>query len=281
MVDTTSYLRVTIMESAAQRPQIVNRAQASTFPAHARVPVVSDVWMPDSVATKPLPASTGEPSWQPALDELRRRGVNGAPVAVATRACEIVLASVLLILTLPLLLLVTLIVKFDSPGPAVFRQIRVGRNGHLFHFAKFRTLYVDARERWPELYAYRYTADEMAQFHFKLKNDPRVTRVGRWLRKSTLDELPNLWNVLLGDVALVGPRPEIPEMLPYYDHQTLTKFSVRPGVTGLAQVRGRGDLSFRDTVELDVEYVRTRSLRLDVEILLRTLICTVLRRGAF
>jgi lipopolysaccharide/colanic/teichoic acid biosynthesis glycosyltransferase len=85
----------------------------------------------------------------------------------------------------------------------------------------------------------------------------------------------------VGDVALVGPRPEIPEMLPYYDDRTLAKFSVRPGVTGLAQVRGRGDLSFRDTVALDVEYVHTRSLRLDIEILVRTLVCTVLRKGAF
>jgi lipopolysaccharide/colanic/teichoic acid biosynthesis glycosyltransferase len=120
------------------------------------------------------------------------------------------------VLTLPLMLLVALIVRLDSPGPVVFRQVRIGRNGRLFRFAKFRTLYVDARERWPHLYAYRYTADEVAALHFKLRNDPRVTRVGRWLRTSTLDELPNLWNVLVGDVALVGPRPEIPEMLPSF-----------------------------------------------------------------
>jgi lipopolysaccharide/colanic/teichoic acid biosynthesis glycosyltransferase len=208
-------------------------------------------------------------------------GTGAPPVSPFVRATEILLAATLLLLTLPLMLIIAVIVKLDSPGPAVFRQIRLGRHGQLFRFAKFRTLYVDARQRWPELYAYRYTPDEVAALYFKLKNDPRVTRVGRWLRKSTLDELPNLWNVLVGEVALVGPRPEIPEMLPYYTAETLAKFSVRPGVTGLAQVRGRGDLSFRDTVALDVEYVHTRSLKLDVDILARTLCCTLLRKGAF
>lgn len=273
------------MESTAQRPHIVNRAQAAGFPAATPAPALKGRgWNRRSQtnpATRPAAIPADEPSWQPVLDELHRRGVNAEPIAMATRAIEIVVAGILLVLTLPLMLLVALIVRLDSPGPVVFRQVRIGRNGRLFRFAKFRTLYVDARERWPHLYAYRYTADEVAALHFKLKDDPRVTRVGRWLRTSTLDELPNLWNVLVGDVALVGPRPEIPEMLPYYDSRTLAKFSVRPGITGLAQVRGRGDLSFRDTVEFDVEYVRTRSLGLDIEVLARTFMCTVLRKGAF
>lgn len=227
------------------------------------------------------PAPPESAPWQPILERLQRRGAGAPPVPRVMRAVEIVLAAMLLALTLPLMLAIALLVKLDSPGPAVFRQKRVGRNGVIFRFAKFRTLYVDAPQRWPELYAYRYTADEVAALHFKLKNDPRVTRVGRWLRKSTLDELPNLWNVLVGDVALVGPRPEIPEMLRYYDEVGLTKFSVRPGVTGLAQVCGRGDLSFRDTVACDVDYVRRRSIALDIEILVRTFVCTILRKGAF
>ncbi|MDQ3148344.1 MAG: sugar transferase [Chloroflexota bacterium] len=222
-----------------------------------------------------------DPSWQAILEELQRRGASSPPVSRLQRLVEIPVAAVLLILTFPLMLLIALLVRLDSPGPTVFRQIRVGRNGRLFRFAKFRTLYVDARQRWPHLYAYRYTADEVAALHFKLKDDPRVTRAGRWLRKSTLDELPNLWNVLVGDVALVGPRPEIPEMLPYYDTEALAKFSVRPGVTGLAQVSGRGDLNFRDTVAYDLAYVRQRSWHLDLEVLTRTVICTVLRKGAF
>lgn len=267
------------MESTVERTQVVHRPRTG-FPAAAPVQLRTRR-TPTSDAPQPASLPAAEPSWQPVLDELRRRGEHSPPISFAVRALEIAVASVLLVLTLPLMLLVALIVRLDSPGPVVFRQVRIGRDGRLFRFAKFRTLYVDARERWPHLYAYCYTADEVAALHFKLKNDPRVTRVGRWLRKSTLDELPNLWNVLVGDVALVGPRPEIPEMLPYYDDRTLAKFSVRPGVTGLAQVRGRGDLSFRDTVALDVEYVHTRSLRLDIEILVRTLVCTVLRKGAF
>jgi lipopolysaccharide/colanic/teichoic acid biosynthesis glycosyltransferase len=270
------------MESTAQPPTIAQRATAVSVPALKRRPTTTvGARSPRARTPEAFSPSVDEPSWQPVLDELHRRGLGRAPIAVSTRIFEVVFAGVMLVLTLPLMALVALIVRLDSPGPIVFRQNRIGRDGRLFKFAKFRTLYVDARERWPHLYAYRYTADEVAALHFKLKDDPRVTRVGRWLRKSTLDELPNLWNVLTGDVALVGPRPEIPEMLPYYDDVTLAKFSVRPGVTGLAQVRGRGDLSFRDTVDLDVEYVRTRSLRLDVEILLRTVICTVLRKGAF
>jgi exopolysaccharide production protein ExoY len=219
--------------------------------------------------------------WRPILD-LLQAGADGAKEGSRlVRVIEVIVAGGLLILLSPLLLLIGIIVKLDSPGPAVFRQVRIGRHGQLFRFAKFRTLYVDARERWPELYAYQYTPEQVAALHFKLKNDPRVTRVGRWLRKSTLDELPNLWNVLTGEVALVGPRPEIPEMLPYYTAADLAKFSVRPGITGLAQIGGRGDLSFRDTVALDVDYVRRRNLWLDVEILARTVRCTVLRKGAF
>lgn len=225
--------------------------------------------------------SFGVPSWQPVLDALQRRVSVATPISRVQRLIEVVFAALLLVLTLPVMLVIAVIVKLDSPGPAIFRQIRVGQNGRLFRFAKFRTLYEDARQRWPDLYAYSYTADQVAELHFKLKDDPRVTRSGRWLRKSTLDELPNLWNVLVGDVALVGPRPEIPEMLPYYDQEGLAKFSVRPGVTGLAQVRGRGDLSFLDTTSFDLEYVRTRSWRLDCEVLARTVLCTLLRKGAF
>ena len=262
---------------SSERMNVLERGRAAMSSSAG---VVADRWIQPSVANAP-DAQVERPDWYDVLDELQHRGQGSRAVPWLLRACEIVVASLMLVLTLPVMLAVAAIVRLDSPGPVIFRQVRVGRNGRLFRFAKFRTLYVDARKRWPHLYAYRYTAEEVAQFHFKLKDDPRVTRVGRWLRKSTLDELPNLWNVLTGEVALVGPRPEIPEMLPYYNDETLAKFSVRPGVTGLAQVRGRGDLSFLDTVALDVEYVRTRGLRLDIEILVRTLVCTVLRKGAF
>jgi lipopolysaccharide/colanic/teichoic acid biosynthesis glycosyltransferase len=190
-------------------------------------------------------------------------------------------AAAVLAMSLPALALVGLAVRIDSPGPVLFRQVRVGRGGRLFRFVKFRTFAADARERFPELYSYCYTPQEIEQLYFKMPNDPRLTRIGEWLRRTTLDELPNLWNVVNGDMALVGPRPEIPEMLPYYREEHLPKFSVPPGVTGLAQISGRGRLKFLETAALDAEYALNRSLRLDVRILVRTIWLIVSRDGAF
>jgi lipopolysaccharide/colanic/teichoic acid biosynthesis glycosyltransferase len=198
------------------------------------------------------------------------------------RFIEITIALLALIISAPIILLVALIIRRGTPGSVIFKQTRVGKGEVPFRFVKFRTLYDDARQRWPDLYAYQYTESELDDgFKFKLWNDPRVTPQGQWLRKSTLDELPNFWNVLTGDMALVGPRPEIPDMLPYYRGEARLKFKVRPGVTGLAQISGRGRLSFRDTVRLDVEYVKNRSLFLDIKILALTLYKMVTRDGAF
>jgi len=205
----------------------------------------------------------------------------GAFSCAVQRFFEISLALVAIILSAPAILAVGLIIWRGTPGPVLFRQMRLGKDARPFRFTKFRTLYADARQRWPELYAYNYTDREIENFTFKIKHDPRVTPQGVWLRKSTLDELPNFWNVLTGEMALVGPRPEIPEMLRYYKGEGLLKFKVRPGVTGLAQVSGRGGLSFKETVRLDVEYVKTRSLWLDVKILAKTAIRIITREGAF
>ena len=179
----------------------------------------------------------------------------------------------------PVMLIVAAIVKLDTPGPALFRQTRVGLGGRHFTFYKFRTLYADARERFPELYAYRYTPEQIQALQFKRERDPRVTPAGRWLRKSTLDELPNFWNLLKGEIALVGPRPEIPEMVPHYLPWQLAKFSVKPGITGLAQTHGRGKLAFQRTIDYDLKYVQTRSVLLDIRIIFRTI--RMLFDGAF
>ena len=213
--------------------------------------------------------------------EAARPSISVGEVSLATRLLEIVVASIALLVTSPLMLLTALVIKFGTPGPALFRQDRVGANFKLFRFVKFRTLYADARKRFPELYAYRYDDEQLKALKFKVEDDPRVTPQGKWLRRSTMDELPNFWNVLTGDMALVGPRPEIPEMLPYYRGNMLLKFSVRPGITGLAQISGRGRLGFHETVEYDVEYVRRRSFAFDVKILFRTLWLILVRDGAF
>jgi len=213
-----------------------------------------------------------------------------------------VAALVCLAMSVPILCVLAFVIKLETRGPAIFRQTRVGMNrrrsrggsgpagverrnrdigGRPFTFYKFRTMYCDARERFPELYRYRYTDEQIQSLYFKMADDPRLTPFGRWLRSTTLDELPNFINVLTGDMCFVGPRPEIPEMVKYYRGAQRLKFSVKPGVTGLAQVSGRGLLSFEDTVARDLEYVRTRSLSTNLWILFQTLKVTVLRIGAF
>jgi lipopolysaccharide/colanic/teichoic acid biosynthesis glycosyltransferase len=227
-------------------------------------------------------AAGAPPSVEEALAAAARAEAPPRPwyYAPAKRAADVVLASCLLVLTAPLIGLLALVIRLDSKGPAVFRQQRVGKYGELFWFRKFRTMYVDARERFPHLYAYDYTPDEIDSLYFKLAYDPRCTRVGRWLRRTSLDELPNLLNVIKGEMTLVGPRPEIPEMLPFYGPEQLCKFAVTPGMTGLAQVSGRNILRFVETNAKDVEYVAHRSLRFDAAILVRTIWVVVLMIGA-
>ncbi len=222
--------------------------------------------------------------------------------ATVRRSLDIVISFVALIVSAPLMLMIAIMIKLDSPGPALFRQIRMTGNrrasspsrmpagstdqrvvqfaGRPFRFYKFRTMYVDARERFPELYAYKYSSEEIKSIKFKVDDDPRVTRVGRWLRKTSLDELPNFWNVLKGDMTLCGPRPEIPEMSPYYSQRQLRKFDVTAGLTGPAQVGGRADLSFQETADIDAAYVDSRSLRGDMMILWKTVLAVVTARGA-
>lgn len=222
------------------------------------------------------------------------------------KAGEFIISLIGIVLSLPIMALITLIIKIDSPGPAIFKQVRIGKNwrgngpqtpkknarfcqenrkrdlgGRPFVFYKFRTMYVDAREKFPDLYRYEYSPEEIKTFYFKVPDDPRLTRFGRHLRKTTLDELPNLINVLKGDMSLVGPRPEIPEMLKYYRSEQRKKFQVKPGVTGLSQVRGRGLLGFQETQKLDVKYIEKKTLWLDFKIIVKTLKVTFLRIGAF
>lgn len=217
-----------------------------------------------------------------ALDHLGRRRVGlASPVSLAQRAVEMTVAAFALLVTSPIMLLFAILIRLGTPGPALFFQDRLGLDRKPFRFVKFRTLYADARQRFPHLYAYQYDSEELKDLKFKVVNDPRVTPQGAWMRRSTMDEVPNFWNVLTGDMALVGPRPEIPEMLVYYKGEMLQKFTVRPGITGLAQISGRGRLGFYETVNLDVEYVKRRSLLLDLKIVLLTVYKMITQEGAF
>ncbi len=142
-------------------------------------------------------------------------------------------------------------------------------------------MYHDARSRFPEYYAYKYSFENFHSQFPTILEDPRVTRVGRILRRLSLDELPNLWSVIVGDMSLVGPRPEAPEVLQYYSPEEMTKFTLKPGITGLAQISGRGLLNWGETLALDLEYVRTRSIALDLKIILLTVKRVLTRHGAF
>jgi len=182
-----------------------------------------------------------------------------------------------LLVLLPLLVGLALAVRVTSPGPAIFKQTRVGRGGEEFCVWKFRSMYADAEARLEEL-RHRNEHDGVL---FKVKDDPRVTPLGKQLRKYSLDELPQLVNVLLGQMSLVGPRPPLPSEVSQYVGHTRRRLLVKPGITGLWQVSGRSDLSWEDTVRLDLQYVENWSLGLDLSILARTVLTVVKGSGAY
>lgn len=188
---------------------------------------------------------------------------------------------VLLLLAMPVMILICLIIMLDSKGSLIFSQVRIGKNRKRFVFYKFRTMYLDARAQYPNLYRYKYSSKEVKLIKFKIENDPRLTNFGRYIRRTSLDELPNLINVIKGEMSLIGPRPEIPEMLPYYRQDQLVKFSVKPGITGIAQTEGRGYLTLQETIKCDIKYVKNQSLLLDLRILFKTVLIVLRGTGAF
>lgn len=196
------------------------------------------------------------------------------------RWMDLVCAVILLVLLSPLMALIALAIHLDSPGPAIFRQKRVGQWGKEFVMFKFRSMYADADEEVHRQFAKKYvngltskTASSSASGHvlYKPSGDGRITRVGKWLRRTSLDELPQLWNVLKGEMSLVGPRPAVPYEVEEYSEWHLQRLAVPPGLTGLAQISGRSGLTFEKIVRLDLEYIEKRSLALDALILLKTI----------
>jgi len=189
------------------------------------------------------------------------------------RAC----AALALTVISPVLLIIAVLVRITSSGPVIFRQVRVGRDGNVFTVYKFRTMVVDAEHRLGELWSH----NESNEVLFKLRTDPRVTRVGRFLRRFSLDELPQLANVVLGDMSLVGPRPALPSETERWGRSTARRLLVKPGITGLWQVSGRSDLSWEDSVRLDLYYVENWSFAGDIQILWKTLSAVFSSRGAY
>lgn len=196
---------------------------------------------------------------------------------IAKRALDIVGAALLLLILAPALILLAVLIKLDSRGPIIFRQTRLGRNGAPFTFLKFRGMVADAEARKADL-ATQNDADGPL---FKMRNDPRVTRVGRFIRKTSLDELPQLWNVLRGAMSLVGPRPPIPEEVAQYTPAQRDRLLAKPGMTGLWQVSGRSNVTFTEMVRLDFQYLERWSIWLDLKILLLTAIVVCRGDGAY
>lgn len=200
------------------------------------------------------------------LVELRRTPLDGWG-RVVKRFIDLVGAVMGLVLLSPLFAVVAFLIAWDSPGPIFFRQQRIGRHQQPFRITKFRTMVKDAEERKQEL----LPMNERAGPLFKMRNDPRVTRVGRILRKTRIDELPQFWNVLWNDMSLIGPRPHLPEEISRYRREHRKLFTLKPGMTGLAQVTGSSDLSFEEEATLDIQYIEQWNLKLDLQILLKTL----------
>jgi lipopolysaccharide/colanic/teichoic acid biosynthesis glycosyltransferase len=201
---------------------------------------------------------------------------------IACRALDVVVSLLALVVLAPLLLVVAIVIRLDSAGPALFRQERWGRGASKFVVNKFRTMYVNTPNDEHVAYVQSLIEGdaERKQELFKLVADERVTRFGRILRKSSLDELPQLINVLLGQMSLVGPRPCLDYEVEKYPPHAFGRFAVKPGITGLWQIGGRSELCFDEMIALDLEYARRASFWLNVKILLRTLPVVLLARGA-
>lgn len=193
------------------------------------------------------------------------------------RCFDIVAAILGLVFFMPQIPFLMLVVKLETPGPFLFRQMRVGKDGKLFRCYKIRSMVVNA-EDLKESLSHLNEADGAA---FKIREDPRVTRVGRFVRRSSLDEFPQLLNVLKGEMSIVGPRPQVPSEVAAYTPQQRQRLRVKPGLTCLWQVSGRNDVDFEEWMRMDREYTRRRGIRMDVWILLHTLPAIIARKGAY
>ena len=222
-------------------------------------------------------------------DQMRVEELNGIPLlstralsirgwnAVLKRAFDIVVGALAAVVALPFALLIALAIRLDTPGPILYSQVRVGKNGEHFRCYKFRSMVRDAEQMREQVALLNESNGPL----FKIRNDPRVTRAGKFLRRFSLDELPQLINVLGGEMSLIGPRPNLPGEVEHYEDWMLKRLSVCPGLTGLWQVSGRSDLTFEEMVLLDIYYVENWTMGLDLNILLRSVPAVVQARGAY
>lgn len=193
------------------------------------------------------------------------------------RLMDIILSMLGIIILLPIYLIIIISIKIDSKGPALFKQIRVGKHGKDFTIFKFRTMIVQAESK-REL---DIDPNNLENFVFQSKSDNRITKLGSFLRRSSLDEIPQLFNVLFGQMSIVGPRPEIPEVVNYYPESYRQRFLVLPGITGLAQISGRGEIELGKTISYDLKYISEFTVILDIKILFLTVLSVFNKEGAY
>lgn len=215
----------------------------------------------------------------PGFRRFARVSPGGVAYRLSKRLVDLVLGSILLFCSLPVIVVAAIAVRLESKGSPLFIQTRVGLNGKPFMIFKLRGMYADARERFPELYD--YSKHEGLDFHFHYRSDPRITNVGSFIRKTSIDELPNFLNVVLGSMTLVGPRPEIPEVSAMYGEYRDKYLSVKPGVTCLSKVSGRDLLTKEQTIRMDIGYIENMSIATDLKILWRTFWSVINRRNVF
>jgi exopolysaccharide biosynthesis polyprenyl glycosylphosphotransferase len=193
------------------------------------------------------------------------------------RVFDLAVGSFILIFLIPIYPIIVLMIKLDSPGPVLYRQNRVGKGGKVFKFYKFRSMYKGADKRRKQV----EKMNEQDGPVFKIKADPRITSVGRFLRRSSLDEIPQIFNVLKGDMSIVGPRPPLPQEVTRYLPWHMRRLEVKPGITCLWQISGRSHISFNEWMRLDIEYLKSRSFRTDLLIFLKTVPAVIARKGAY
>ena len=197
---------------------------------------------------------------------------------IAKRLIDVMASFILLIMIAPFFLIIAILIKLTDGGPVFFWQTRVGKWGKEFPFPKFRSMVIDADRLKDSLIALN---DHGKSITFKMKADPRVTWIGRIIRRLSIDELPQLWNVFIGDMSLVGPRPSIPREVNEYTLSDRKRLDVTPGLTCIWQVSGRGDIPFNEQVKMDIEYVESHNLRMDLKLLLLTIPAVLSGRGAY
>jgi lipopolysaccharide/colanic/teichoic acid biosynthesis glycosyltransferase len=193
------------------------------------------------------------------------------------RSMDLVFGTIGLILTSPFWAIIAVLIKLDSSGPILFRQMRSGRRGKVFEMLKFRSMVYDAEDRYRQL---SHLNEEKTGLIIKIPNDPRITTVGKYLRKFSLDEIPQFLNVIKGDMSLIGPRPPSPDEYNRYDGAQKRRLEVKPGLTGLWQISGRKDTDFDFMVQKDIEYIERQSFGFDLQILLKTIPVVFLGKGA-